>query len=320
MANHTRPMPYTDNIKSFLASCHALTMNSPHVSIDRKRLSELTQSFNKAAGTAPAWDNYISEAAKTGKVNPTRIFFEMAVVCAQQGGFIYPDDQGQPQKWHLNGSGAAAMVAKMDEIRTAKALPYVDVRNPEKLQGKLQPLMDGVPFADDRLTMFSEFSSRKAYKKLDKLMRTQKGNLHFDFDFINAVADIFPQSFKSDPFRKKVILAALMTAGHLESRGVSVTVDLPVASDYVLPQVLEGLGVIKLSKEFEEALVARKPYAEKDDVMRDLRAATISACAIMAHEGQLRAQDIDAALWLAGRDPAVKPKLKPPINVYTMWF
>lgn len=318
--SHTRPMPYTDSIKSFLSSCHALTMSSPHVSLDRKRLSELAQSFNKAAGSAPDWNNYISDKAKSGRPDPTRIFFEMAVVCAQQGGFIYPDEEGQPQKWHLNGSGAAAMVAKMDDIRKACALPYVDTRNTDKLHAKLAPLMDGVPFADQRLAMFAEFSSRKAYKKLDKLIRKQKGDLRFDFDFINAVADIYPQSFKADPFRKKIILAALMTAGHLESRGIKTEVDLPVASDYVLPQVLEGLGVIKLSDEFKTAIESRKPFAEKDVLVRDLRAATISACAIMAHEGGLRAQDIDAGLWLAGRDPAVKPNLKPTINVYTMWF
>jgi hypothetical protein len=311
------------SLQQFLENCRDICAQSPHVSVDHEKLAELAATF-KQASKPPSWNNYISEQAKVDPLDMTRVFFEMALICAQQGGFIYPDENGQPQKWNINGSGAQAMLARMDELRAAHVLPGIDIADAAAAEQAIAPLLGDAPFPQARLAMFAEFAAPETYAKLDALVKTawddENRRYNFDFSFINTVADLFPQSFAADPFRKKIILSVLMTAAHAENRGVTVTTDAPVASDYVLPQVLEGLGALKISEELRGKLVAREGLAENDPVVRDIRAATITACRELAELSGARAQDIDSHLWLAGRDPAVKPKLLPAMNVYTTWF
>ncbi len=310
-------------LADFLENCREICAASPHVSIDADKIKSVAATFKQAA-KPPSWNNYISDEARADPLDMTRVFFEMALICAQQGGFIYPDAEGKPQKWNVNGSGAQAMLNKMDELRSSYVIPGIDISGRAKVQAAIAPYLDNVPSAPERLAMFAEFADTDAYKKLDALVKAawqpEQQRYNFDFDFINKAADIFPQSFAADPFRKKIILSVLMTAAHAENRGVMVTTDAPIASDYVLPQVLEGLGVLKLSDALREKLVNREGFAENDPIVRDIRAATITACHDLAAQSGARAQDIDSHLWLAGRDPAVKPKLLPAMNVYTTWF
>lgn len=310
-------------LEQFMQNARDIVAASPHVSIDVEKLRDVAASF-KQAGKAPSWNNYISDTAKQDPFDATRVLFEMALICAQQGGFITPDANGAPQKWNINGSGAAAMLAKMDELRQAKVIPGIDFTGPAQVNEKMAALLNDAPMAQERLAMFREFADPAAYAALDKLVKAawqpEEQKYDFDFTFINAMADIFPQSFAADPFRKKAILSVLMTSAHAENRGMAIATDAPVASDYVLPQVLEGLGVLKLSDDLRDKLVARQGFAENDPVVRDLRAATIAAADALSKASGAKAQDIDSHLWLAGRDPAVKPKLLPAINVYTAWF
>lgn len=310
-------------LDQFMENARDLTAQSPHVSIDREKLASLAATF-KQASTPPAWNNYISDMAKQDPFDATRVLFEMALICAQQGGFITPDENGVPQKWNVGGSGAQAMLNKMDELRAAKVIPGIDITDPAEVDAKISPLLKGTPFAAERIELFREFADPAAYRKLDALVKAawqpDEKRYNFDFEFINDMADLFPKSFAADPFRKKAILSVLMASAHAENRGVAIATDAPVASDYVLPQVLEGLGVLKLSDDLREKLVNKQGFAENDAIVRDLRAATITAAAELAQASGARAQDIDSHLWLAGRDPAVKPKLLPAINVYTTWF
>ncbi|TAL28722.1 MAG: hypothetical protein EPN97_14075 [Alphaproteobacteria bacterium] len=310
-------------LPAFLENCRDICDKSAHVSIDHEKLAALAATF-KQASKPPSWNNYISAEAKADPLDMTRVFFEMALICAQQGGFIYPDADGRPQKWNVNGSGAQAMLNKMDELRQNGLIAGMDILAPADVRGAVTPYLDKVPSAEERIAMFEEFADPAVYKKLDALVKAawdeDKLRYNFDFTFINKVADIFPQSFAADPFRKKAILSVLMTAAHAENRGVTVATDAPVASDYVLPQVLEGLGVLKFSDALREKLVNRQGFAENDPLVRDIRAATITACHELSQKSGARAQDIDSHLWLAGRDPAVKPKLLPTMNVYTTWF
>jgi hypothetical protein len=310
-------------LPDFLENCREICAASPHVSIDADKIKSVAATFRQAS-KPPSWNNYISDDAKADPLDMTRVFFEMALICAQQGGFIYPDADGKPQKWNVNGSGAQAMLNKMDELRQNHVIPGIDFKDAAKVDTAIAPHLDNVPSAPERLAMFKEFADPAAYKKLDVLVKAawepEAQRYNFDFDFINKVADVFPQSFASDPFRKKVILSVLMTAAHAENRGVTVATDAPVASDYVLPQVLEGLGVLKFSESLREKLANKEGFAENDPIVRDIRAATITACQALAEQSGARGQDIDSHLWLAGRDPAVKPKLLPAMNVYTTWF
>ena len=310
-------------LEDFMQNARDIVAQSPHVSIDHEKLKTLAATFTQAV-KPPSWNDYISDAAKADPFDATRILFEMALICAQQGGFITPDENGVPQKWNVGGSGAAAMVNKMAELRAAHAVPGLDITDPAEVEAKIAPHLAGVPFAAERVEMFREFAEPGVYAKLDKLVKAawqeDEKRYNFDFNFINDMADLFPQSFTTDPFRKKAILSVLMMATHAENRGVTVVTDTPPASDYVLPQVLEGLGVLKISDELREKLVKREGFTEADPVARDIRAATIVAAAELSKESGARVQDIDSRLWLAGRDPAVKPKLLPAINVYTTWF
>lgn len=310
-------------LADFIENCRDICAKSEHVSIDATKIADVAASF-KQAGKPPSWNNYISDTAKADPLDMTRVFFEMALICAQQGGFIYPDAEGKAQKWNINGSGAQAMLNKMDELRANHVLPGIDLHAAAEVSEAIAPYMDGVPSAIERLVMFGEFADVAVYKKLDALVKgawqEEQQRYNFDFDFINKVADLFPHSFASDPFRKKVILSVLMTAAHAENRGVTVTTDAPIASDYVLPQVLEGLGVLKFSDALRAKLLNREGFDENDPIVRDIRAATIAACADLSAASGARSQDIDSHLWLAGRDPAVKPKLLPAMNVYTTWF
>jgi hypothetical protein len=310
-------------LKAFLENCRDICEKSAHVSIDHEKLATVAATFRQAA-KPPSWNNYISDDAKADPLDMTRVFFEMALICAQQGGFIYPDADGKPRKWNVNGSGAQAMLNKMDELRQKNLIAGIDIRSPAAVRAAIEPELEGVPSKEERIAMFEEFADPAAYRKLDALVKgawqAAEQRYNFDFAFINKVADIFPQSFASDPFRKKAILSVLMTAAHAENRGVAVATDAPVASDYVLPQVLEGLGVLKFSDELRAKLIDKEGFAENDPLVRDIRAATITACHDLAEKSGARAQDIDSHLWLAGRDPAVKPKLLPAMNVYTTWF
>lgn len=310
-------------LTAFLENCRDICDKSAHVSIDHEKLAALATTFRQAA-KPPSWNNYISDDAKADPLDMTRVFFEMSLICAQQGGFIYPDADGRPQKWNVNGSGAQAMLNKMDELRQKNLIAGIDIKSPAEVRGAVAPYLDKVPSAEERIAMFEEFADPAVYKKLDALVKSawqeDQQRYNFDFAFINSVADLFPQSFAADPFRKKAILSVLMTAAHAENRGVTVATDAPVASDYVLPQVLEGLGILKFSEELRARLLNKEGLAENDPLVRDIRAATITACHELSEKSGARAQDIDSHLWLAGRDPAVKPKLLPAMNVYTTWF
>lgn len=330
----THRPPSLKSIQEFLGDCHDIAQSSRHVQVDILKAAKVAKTFNRAS-KAPSWAEYISDQARAEPVDVTRVFFEMAMICAQQGGFITPDADGQPQKWNINGSGAAAMLQKMKDIRAAKAAPFIDIQDPAALQAALAPHLAGVPFADKRQRMFAEFAPAETYAALDALVKdcydAKTNRYHFTFKFINEAAALFPESFAADPFRKKIILAVLMTASFVAARAetdpridngrpLMISHNAPVASDYVLPQVLEGLGVLRYSDDLARRIEAREGFAEDDAAVADLRAATVDACALLAAFSGKNAQDIDAQLWLAGRDPAVKPTLKPAINVYTTWF
>lgn len=326
--------PRLQTIQHFLDDCRRMASRSRHVTVNVLKAAELAKTFN-AQSKAPSWAEYISDAARAEPLDVTRVFFEMAMICAQQGGFITPDADGQPQKWNINGSGAAAMLQKMKDIRTAGAMPFIDIQDAATLRAALAPHLKDVPFAEERQRMFAEFASAQTYAALDCLIKgcydPQAHRYSFTFQFINEAAALFPESFAADPFRKKIILATLMTSSYVAARAAAnpaldggrplfISHDAPVAADYVLPQVLEGLGVLVYADDLRRRIEARKGFAEDDPAVRDLRAATVDACAALSVFSGKSAQDIDAQLWLAGRDPAVKPRLKPAINVYTTWF
>src|SRR5262245_16452946 len=135
--------PSMAKLTTFLENCRDICGKSEHVSIDAEKLASVATTFKQAA-KPPSWNNYISDDAKKDPLDMTRVFFEMALICAQQGGFIYPDADGKPQKWNVNGSGAQAMLNKMDELRQKSLIAGIDITSPASVRGAVEPELDKV--------------------------------------------------------------------------------------------------------------------------------------------------------------------------------
>ena len=291
--------------QQFVKNCEDILARQSYASINEDSLKVFAKTL-KASDFIPDWKDYISPIANDAvHYDFTRAFYELAMITAQNGGFIYEDENGAAQKWQKDGSGAKAMVEKMAEIRAAKALPFYDI-TPAQVDSKISPLLEGVPFASKRLKIFKEFASAENQQKVAALLESAFNgtSYKFDMDFVKKLAAVFPEGLGSDPFLKKATLTALMAAGNAHHHGLKVDVsDLTIAADYILPQVLnaDSVGVLSFNKEMTEDLEKRQPLHEDSDKVTALRAAAVVACEKLAKLSGLTAQDIDANLWLAGR-------------------
>ena len=275
------------------------------VSIDAAALARFAHSL-KGETAVPDWKGYISDTTETAAgYDFGRAFYEFALLTAQQGGFIDADKSGGARKWQRDGSGAKAMVGLLAEIRREKALPFFDIAEDE-VAGRIGPLLAGVPFAAERLEIFREFASAGNHRRaMDLLARSFDGETYlFDMPFVQALAEIFPKGLGGDPFMKKALLSVLSAAAHGHHRGVSADItDLPVAADYILPQVLNAdhVQVLKFSPALTEKLDQRALFAESAPEVEALRAAAVVAGEELAALSGLDARQLDSHLWKAGR-------------------
>lgn len=307
--------------RAFIENCEDILARQSDVVINDKALEAFAQTLT-ASSFVPDWKEYISAAAQDdAHYDFKRAFYEMAMIVANQGGFIYEDATGAAQKWQVNGSGAKAMVEKMAEIRTAGALPFYDLA-PQDVETKIRPLLAGVPFADERIAIFKAFADPARHQAvMDLLDAAFDGEKYtFDMGFAEKLAQVMPEGFGNDPFFKKSILAALMAAANGHHHGIKSDVsDMTIAADYILPQVLNAdhIGVLSFSPALTEKLQKREIFRENADEVTALRAAAVVACARLAEISGLSAQDIDGALWLAGRK---LPNARPHMMCKTMQF
>ncbi len=291
--------------RQFIENCEDILKKQSDVSINAAALKAFAKTLKKSS-FVPDWKEYVSPAANNAAFYDfTRAFYELAMITAQNGGFIYEDAQGQAQKWGKDGSGAKAMVEKMAEIRDAKALPFYDLA-PAAVEDKIAPLLAGVPFAEKRLKIFKEFADPANHKKAADLLASAFDGTSYklDMDFVKDLAGIFPEGLGNDPFFKKATLTALMLAGNGQHHGVKTDVsDLTIAADYILPQVLNAdhVGILSFSADLTRDLEDKKLLDEDNGKVEALRAAAVVVCDRLAKLSGLSAQDIDAALWLAGR-------------------
>jgi len=307
--------------RAFIENCEDILARQSDVVINDKALEAFAQTLT-ASSFVPDWKEYISAAAQDdAHYDFKHAFYEMAMIVANQGGFIYEDATGAAQKWQVNGSGARAMVEKMAEIRNAGALPFYDLA-PAEIEAKIRPLLAGVPFADERIDIFKAFADPARHQAvMDLLDAAFDGEKYtFDMGFAEKLAQVMPEGFGNDPFFKKSILAALMAAANGHHHGIKSDVsDMTIAADYILPQVLNAdhIGVLSFSPALTEKLQKREIFRENADEVTALRAAAVVACARLAEISGLSAQDIDGALWLAGRK---LPNARPHMMCKTMQF
>lgn len=292
--------------RAFIQNCADILARQSDVVINDHALEAFAQTLN-ASSFVPDWKEYISAAANDDtQYSFKRAFYEMAMIVANQGGFIYEDVEGVSKKWQVNGSGAKAMVEKMAEIRTAGALPFYDLATPAAVEEKMRPLLKDVPFAEARMDIFKSFADPARHDAVMQLLDDAfDGKRYtFDMDFAQKLARVMPESFGNDPFFKKSILTALMASANGHHHGIQTDVsDMTVAADYILPQVLNAdhIGVLSFSPALTQKLQNRQMFKENAAEVTALRAAAVVACDRLAKISGLSAQDIDGALWLAGR-------------------
>lgn len=291
--------------RAFVENCEDILARQSDVHINDAALEAYAKTL-KASSFVPDWKDYISADANSASAYDfKRAFYEMAMIVANQGGFIFEGEDGNASKWHLNGSGAKAMVAKMAELREAGALPYYDVAK-EDIRANLSPLLMGVPFAEKRIEIFESFADPKRHQAvMDLIDQSHDGKKYiFDIAFAQKLATLMPEGFGDDPFFKKSILTALMAAGNGYHHGIKTDVsDMTVAADYILPQVLNAdhIGVLSFSAGLTQKLEKRQLFAENAEDVTVLRAAAVVVCERLATLSGLSAQDIDGHLWMAGR-------------------
>ena len=290
---------------AFIENCADILARQSDVVINDHALEVFAQTL-KASSFVPDWKEYISAAANDdAQYDFKRAFYEMAMIVANQGGFIYEDADGVSQKWQVNGSGAKAMVEKMAAIRDAGALPFYDLK-PEVVEAAIRPLLAGVPFADERIAIFKSFADPARHQAVMDLLDTAFDGEKYTFDmaFAEKLAQEMPEGFGNDPFLKKSILTTLMASANGHHHNIKTDVsDMTIAADYILPQVLNAdhIGVLSFSPALTEKLQRRDMFRENANEVMALRAAAVVACEKLSEISGLSAQDIDGALWLAGR-------------------
>jgi Potential Queuosine, Q, salvage protein family len=298
------PLSQSRTTKSFVAQMKRLIKKSPWVQIDHTRLAEVALALNETPKLLD-WKGYISDQAFNA--NPpdlNRVMFELALNIANQGGFITAEPGEKAKKWEIGGSGAAAMVQVINKIREAGMLPGLDLKAPEQVSEKIGPLLDGVPFREERLSIFQEFAQPSAYKALGKILekaRTGPNSYRFTLSSVKALAKALPKSFGFDPFYKKASLVMIAVAGVGRPRGLEVQLDIPIPADYRLPQTLEGLGIFRFSPEVNDALEKGHSFHEDHTVVQHLRAASIVASAELSKQTGFDSAAIDSLLWGAAR-------------------
>ena len=313
---------------AFIENCADILARQSDVVINDHALEVFAQTL-KASSFVPDWKEYISAAANDdAQYDFKRAFYEMAMIVANQGGFIYEDADGVSQKWQVNGSGAKAMVEKMAAIRDAGALPFYDLKpevveaairpllaagalpfydlKPEVVEAAIRPLLAGVPFADERIAIFKSFADPARHQAVMDLLDTAFDGEKYTFDmaFAEKLAQEMPEGFGNDPFLKKSILTTLMASANGHHHNIKTDVsDMTIAADYILPQVLNAdhIGVLSFSPALTEKLQRRDMFRENANEVMALRAAAVVACEKLSEISGLSAQDIDGALWLAGR-------------------
>lgn len=257
------------------------------------------------AGRPFHWPGYVSPELYEGKIDLPRLTKEFALISAHQGGFIDANPDGSPRKWEIDGSGSKAMLALFDRLRAANALPGVNCSQPRDVDVLTAPLLEGVPFATQRIAMFKEFAGPKADGIFEHLAQRRvispEGGMRIDYQFVQDLHQAFPLSFGTDPLGKKACLAGLLLASHLKSRGEEVRIDIPAALDYRLPQVLEAKGAFNYLTAPDEEFFGGKLLHGRDAMVAALRGATgLAADLLSQHSGQA-IDAVDGYLWKEAR-------------------
>ncbi len=276
-----------------------------------------------------AWRSYVSPV---DPVNPdlARLFYELALTISQFGGFIAHGGDGRLVAWKREGSGVKAILATMDAIRDDRKLPQIDLF--QGLERELARFFIRTPFGAARLDMLLEVGrqgSPRYFRNLLELARRRDDTYRFTTLHMKGLACRFPTAFGEDPlFYKKASLLLMTMEIALNQLGhMAVAETLPPA-DYRIPQILEGLGILRFSPELSDKVSRGHVFRIDDPDVRAIRAMTVEAvgwikAAYQTHHGtSISCAELDGLLYLLSRNRSLisQTSMKPHMLVATHAF
>ena len=276
-----------------------------------------------------AWRSYISPV---DPVAPDfgRIFFELALTISQFGGFIGYRADGTIDAWKREGSGIKAILATMTAIREAKKLPGIDIN--EGHDRELAHFFIDKPFGSQRLAMLKELgapASRRYFARHLETARRRDGSYGFNVLHMVGLACRFPLSFGEDPlFCKKASLLLMTMEIALNQLGTKAkALTLPPA-DYRIPQILEGLGILRFNDELNSKISEGHVFRISDPEVRAIRAQTVEAVGYIKaayerqHSTDITCAELDGLLYLLSRNRPLmaRASMKPHMLVATAAF
>lgn len=312
--------------KDFVAACRDIVENSDIVQIettDMNRVVPLVQDYQAAS-----WDSCVRDPSADIK----DIWFDLVFTSALNGGYFYADeDTDDIRQWQENGSGSKALFSWFHEIADKQLLPvqgdFSDSNRYNFHRRQIEETLFGVPYADQRLAIIEEFMEGNTIDAMNFLLNRlvlRDGKYVGTLGFADAVslAALFPEGFGRDPFRKKAILAVMMLASHMVSRGHDIRCNVPIPSDYQIPRILEYLGYIKLNGGLRKAIINGDRLLDAGSTpVTEFRAAAV----VIANDIAVRIGRpdwmVDGALFNGLRnDRDFKEGSLPPMKIYGMWF
>ena len=307
---------------SFIEQCMQTMFShtNTHVTVSLERLLDVTgnleiqdmeEGFDFACNMTP------DAADKSKPIDSERVFFDLAMNIANQGGFIYVGPDEKARKWEIKDSGSKAFNKLFHSLYQKQLLPglpnsrIISPKDVDKLIGPEMVQANGkvVPFKKERLAVFKEFAQADAWTKLARILSSAKqgdGSYIFDFKSIREISNAFPVSFGQDPFYKKAALLPILFANHANTRGENVTVDGIVAADYRLPQVLHSIGILEFSPELINKLENEEIMSADDLMVIQMRAASIYVCKLLSEYLGIQINQVDAALWQSMKGGSLK--------------
>lgn len=327
------------------------TYDNTGVAVNHSRLRRLGALLEQKSNDFKpvAWTDYMSATAGQSPVlDLSRLLYELAWMCSQQGGFIVADSDGKAVKWGKDGSGAKALVETMTRIRETVGVPGLNFHKGDtdylEKSSTIKNLLGDAPFAFKRMRLMDEFAAADNYGRFKRMIDNHFGvapygdePLLFDQEIADKIAAFFPESFTEDPLRKKLNLTLVLASSNMNARHQeqakelgdailrkkdltelsfdpeniipAVTLDISAPADYRLPQTLVQLGIIKIDKSLEAVLTNEELMDENDPRVEALRQASIDVVDRLNRLSGLSVDAIDYLLWAAPRDAGLMAKL-----------
>lgn len=299
-----------------------------HVSIDPSKIPDIMP-WLAPGPVNQAWRDYISPVDPVAP-DLSRIFFELALTISQFGGFIGYHSDGNLDTWKRDGSGVKAILATMAAIRSENKMPGIDIHG--NYERELAHFFISAPFGRQRLLMLAEIASPNArlfFNRHLETARAKNGSYRFNVLHMVGLACRFPLSFGEDPiFYKKASLLLMTMEIALNQLGERAIAETLPPADYRIPQILEGLGILRFADDVSRKINSGHVFRIADPEVRAIRAMTVEAVGHIKaaygrqHGAQITCADLDGLLYLLSRNRPLmtRASMKPHMLVATAAF